>query len=230
MLSLRVAGFGLWAVVAPAVCAAQPAPGTVYVEGGAVVAWQSGAQGEQSVTYVTAPGGTTVGWAAGAGAHLARGWSIHAELASTGTMTAREPSRYDMIFNEERRDRFLTVGLRFAVPLTASVALEPFAGVVFTFPQAFSQVEYSPAGGLPVRPPDPRVTHRLDTAFGPAFGFDARIGGGRTAVVPSFRVLRSGVRNGRYDPTSPTVEIESIYPGGYPDWTVRVGAAVRVRF
>jgi hypothetical protein len=224
--------FGLWAVAIPAVCAAQPAAGTVYVEGGAIVARQSGAQGQQSVTYVTAPGGTTVGWAAGGGAYLVRGWSIHAELASTGTMTAREPSRYDMIFNEERRDRFLTVGLRFALPLTPSIALEPFAGVVLTFPQAFSQVEYAPASGLPVRPPDPRVTHRLDTAIGPAFGIDARIGAGRAAVVPSFRVLRSGTRNGRYDdtPTSPTVEIESIYPGGYPDWTVRMGAAVRLRF
>ena len=232
MMNFRTAAFGLCAAGVAAVCSAQPAPGTVYLEGGAVVARQSGAEGEQPVTYVTAPGGTTAGWSAGGGVYLVRGSSIHAELTSTGTMTAREPSRYNMVFNEERRDRFLTVGVRVGVPLSSSVALEPFAGVVVTFPEAFSQVEYTPESGLPPRPRDPRVTHKLDTAIGPAFGVDARLGGGRVAVVPSFRVLRSGTQNGRYDdaPGSPTVEIESIYPGGYPDWTVRAGAAVRVRF
>ena len=51
-------------------------------------------------------------------------------------------------------------------------------------------------------------------------------------LVPSVRLLRTAVSNGRYDDSSssPRVDIGSIYPGGYPGWTLRAGAAVRVGF
>jgi hypothetical protein len=209
---------------------AQTSAGTVYVEGGAIFPYQSGAADEQSVTYVTAPGGLTFGWAIGGGVQVGRRASIHAELASTGSMTAREPSRYGMVFNEERRDRFLSIGLRLALPVSAVVHLEPFAGIVATFPEAWSQVDYVPIGALPPPPPAPRVSHDLETSLGPAFGLDARIGSRAVSVVPSFRLLRTAVSSGRYDDTSPPVEISSIYPGGYPEWTVRPGVSVRLRF
>lgn len=232
MKTLRVAAAALLALSYAAASSAQPDAGPVYIEGGVIAPYQSGAQGEESVTYVTAPGGVTPGWTAGGGVYLVRRVSVHAEFASTGSMTAREPSRYGMTFNEERRDRFLTLGFRLGVPLARSFDLEPFVGIAFTFPAAWSQVEYTSLGTLPVRPPEPRVTHRLDTGIGPAFGIDARLGSARVALVPSVRLLRTAVSNGRYGdaPSSPSVEIESIYPGGYPEWTLRAGAAVRVRF
>jgi hypothetical protein len=212
--------------------AAQTNAGTVYVEGGAVFPYQSGATGEESVTYVTAPGGLTAGWAVGGGVYVSNRASLHAELASTGMMTAREPSRYGMVFNEERRDRFLSIGLRLALPVSTVIQLEPFAGIVVTFPEAWSQVDYVPIGALPPPPPAPRVSHDLETSLGPAFGLDAGIGSGAVSVVPSFRLLRTAVSRGRYDDTgnSPPREIAAIYPGGYPEWTLRPGVSLRLRF
>jgi hypothetical protein len=144
-------------------------------------------------------------------------------------MTAVEPSRYFLTYHEERRDRFLIVAVRVPLPAGRSFALEPTAGVVLTFPQASSLAEYT--GPFPPPTPSPRVQHQLATGFGPAFGLDARIGGGRVAVVPSFRMLHSNVSKGQYDNlvTSPEVEIGSIYPGGYPKWTVYSSVALRVQ-
>ena len=98
--------------------------------------------------------------------------------------------------------------------------------------EAWSQVDYVTVSALPPPPPGPRLSHDLATSFGPAFGLDAGIGSGRLSVVPSFRLLRTAVSTGRYDdtPDSPSNEIGSIYPGGYPEWTLRPGVSVRLRF
>ncbi len=120
---------------------AQERPGSVYFLAGVVLTDQAGPTGEVHETYVTAPGGTTSGWLVGGGVALARRLSIEAEWSRTGIMTAREPSRYNTTFNEERRDRFATVALRFSFPLSAAVRLEPVAGLVLTSPQAWSQSE-----------------------------------------------------------------------------------------
>jgi hypothetical protein len=219
-------------VLPAAPSAAQARTSGAYVEGGAIVPYQDGATDNESVTYVTAPGGLTLGWAIGGGVQLGERAMVHAELSSTGWMTAREPSRYGMVFNEERRDRFLSIGLRFPIPVSSVVQLEPFGGLVITFPEAWSQVDYVTVSALPPPPPGPRLSHDLATSFGPAFGLDAGIGSGRLSVVPSFRLLRTAVSTGRYDdtPDSPSNEIGSIYPGGYPEWTLRPGVSVRLRF
>jgi len=238
--SRRLAGFEGWrgtlawialvTLAGPHVAMAQPRGGTTYVEAGPALTMQSGPSGTESQTYVTAPGGRTVGWLLGAGVHVARHASIHAEWSTTGRMTAVEPSRYFTTYNEERRDRFLTFGVRIHIPVGHALSIEPMAGAVFTFPRASSQAVYTDP--LFPRPAQPRVTHRLNVAAGPAVGCDVRLGSGAISLVPSFRILRSAVSSGRYDSAvdSPPSEIASIYPGGYPRWTTRAAVALRVQF
>ena len=209
---------------------AQRAPGPLYVEAGGALTGQAGPSGTESETYVAAPGGTTAGWLLAAGFQVWSHASIFGEWSTTGRMTASEPSRYFMTYEEERRDRFLTLGLRLVLPAGRTVALEPMAGLVVTFPQAWSQAVYTDPTAP--RPPQPRIEHRLDAGVGPAVGCDVRIGGHRVSLVPSFHLLRSRISNGRYDdtPSAPEVDIESIYPGGYPGWTFRTSVALRLRF
>ncbi|MCU0251815.1 MAG: hypothetical protein MUE61_16555 [Vicinamibacterales bacterium] len=56
------------------------------------------------------------------------------------------------------------------------------------------------------------------TAF--AGGVDVRIGSGRVAVVPGFRVR--AVTRGE--------DLVGYYPGGFPRWTIGAGGGVRVGF
>lgn len=205
--------------------------GSTYVFGGAGLNHQEGPTGETPSTYVTAPGGTTIGWLAGGGVFLTPHLAIDAEVSSTGWMTATEPSRYGYTYHEERRDRFLTLGARFAFPAGA-VAIEPVAGVVFTKAEAWTQTELdrsqvSPVQGIEV---GPRFEHLLDTGFGIMAGLDVRIGGRHFALQPSFRLMQTAIDSGEYADGAPPREISAIYPGGYPGWTFRGGVAVRVDF
>jgi hypothetical protein len=205
--------------------------GSTYLFGGAGVNHQEGPTGESPSTYVTAPGGTTIGWLAGGGVFVTPQLAIDAELSSTGWMRATEPSRYGYTYNEERRDRFLTLGARFAFP-AGTVAIEPVAGVVFTKAEAWTQADLdrsqvSPSPGIDV---GPRFEHELDTGFGIMAGLDVRIGGRHFAVQPSFRVMQTGIDSGEYADGAPPREISAIYPGGYPGWTFRGGVALRVDF
>jgi len=103
-------------------------------------------------------------------------------------------------------------------------------GIGFTFAHAWSRAVYTDPVAL--RPPQPRVRHQLDTGIGPSFGVDLRLGSEHLAIVPSARLIRTAVSSGRYDEstTSPDVEIGSIYPGGYPEWTQRADIKLRLRF
>ena len=216
--------------VAYATAAQAQGRGTIYLTGGAVVTHQDGPSGESPETYVTAPGGTTPGWLVGGGVFVADSVAIDAELSSTGWMTSRQPSRYGMTFNEERRDRFLAIAARLAFPAAGAVRVEPLAGVVFTWPEAWGQTEryanwLTPQQLLVV---EPRQQRLLDTGLGILVGADLRIGSARVAVVPSFRLMHTGVSGGRYDEFSEPRDITSVYPGGYPEWTLRGGIAFRV--
>lgn len=205
--------------------------GSLYMFAGAGVAHQEGPSGDMSVTYVAAPGGTSGSWLVGGGVHVAEVISVEGEWSTTGWMTSTQPSRYGMTFNEERRDRFVSVLARFTVPRGATFRVEPVAGVVVTKPEAWSQVDYHHIG-VPtgIRERGPKVQHRLDTHVGITMGCDARIGGRRLALQPYFRFSDTGVSAGRYDAAADSREIGAIYPGGYPKWTLRVGAALRVDF
>ena len=102
---------GIIALLGLASAARAQAPrATLYLEGGATLNHQSGDSGTTYETYVTAPGGTTLGWLVGGGVGIGRRASVAVEFSSTGTMTATEPSRYFTTFQETRRDRFLIVG------------------------------------------------------------------------------------------------------------------------
>ena len=211
---------------------AQERPGSVYVIGGIVQTYQDGPSGESSQTYVTAPGGRTGGWLVGGGVFVARALSIEAEFSTTGMMEAREPSRYGMTFTEERRDRFWSLALRLHLPRGARFRVEPVVGVVVTRPEAWSQTTtyrswLTPQQTLEV---GPHQQHRLASAAGLTVGCDIRIGGRRVAVLPHVRASATGVTHGFYGGSSDRKDIGSIYPGGYPTWTIRVGAAIRVGF
>ena len=202
--------------------AAQERPGAVYAHGGVTIAQQDGAADGESQIYITAPGDTTAGWMAGGGVFVARHISIEGEWASSGTMTAREPSRYGLTYIEERRDRMLGVALRIHTWPAGSVDVEPVAGVAAVAHDRWSTTETSrpwlPAGqDVDV---GPRI--RYDTVMGAAFvcGVDVRIGGSRFAVVPGFRAR--AVTRGE--------DLMAYYPGGFPRWTIGGGVCIRVAF
>jgi hypothetical protein len=210
----------------------QERPGSLYVIGGIGLSHQAGPSGESPQTYATAPGGTTRGWSIGGGVFVARAVSTEVELSSTGWMTAREPSRYGMTFNEQRRDRSVSFAARFHVPPAASVRVEPVVGLAVTRPEAWSQTEFYMFWLTPQQflVTEPRQQHHLDTKVGLTFGCDVRIGGRHAALVPQFRLADTGSSHGIYAGSSDRREIGSIYPGGYPKWTLRSGIAVRVDF
>jgi hypothetical protein len=137
-------------------------------------------------------------------------------------MTAREPSRYGMTYVEERRDRVLGVMVRIHTRPAGRIDIEPVAGVAAVAHDRWSTTETN----RPWLPPDqavevgPRI--RYDTVTEAAFagGVDVRIGSGRVAVVPGFRV-RAATRG---------EDLMAYYPGGFPRWSIGGGVCVRVAF
>jgi hypothetical protein len=227
----REAGLRAWAewavalVLVPATArgaAAQERPGAVYVLAGVAVAHQDGAVDGESQIYITAPGGTTVGWSVAGGVFVARHVSVEGGWSWSGIMSAREPARYGLTYVEERRDRVIEVVARIHTRPGARVDLEPLAGVAAVSHDRWSTTETS----RPYLPPDqavevgPRI--RYDTVTGAGFvaGVDVRIGGSRAAIVPEFRVR--AVTRGE--------DLMAHYPGGFPRWTIGGGVAVRVVF
>jgi hypothetical protein len=203
---------------------AQERPGSAYASGGIAFPYQKGAASDQFQTYDTAPGGSTRGWTFTGGVFLSRHVSVEGELAWTGMMRAREPSRYGMTFNEERRDWFFGGNLRFHVGRSIH-DLEPVAGLVVTHHQAWSQTEFSSIGPGVSQPTtsSPRTSIPMPTTLGFAAGADARIGGRHVAVVPSFRL------RGRFAVFGDNSNF-SWYPGGFPHWTVSPAISVRVEY
>jgi hypothetical protein len=211
--------FALIAGTLPALAQEQANP--VYVVAGVTFPWQDGVSGDApSRTYVSAPGGATVGWLLGAGVFLAPAVSVEFELSSTGVMSAREPSRYSMIFNEERRDRFVGGAVRFHVPVRRCCDLEPVAGLLVVRTVKSSQIDYDSSSLPRPRPPEPRTQTNLPSRLAFTAGLDARFGGRRVAVVPSFRVHKTGRDE----------DLLSYYPGGFPTWTVTPGVSLRLSF
>jgi hypothetical protein len=137
-------------------------------------------------------------------------------------MTAQEPARYGLTYVEERRDRVLGVMVRIHTRAAGRIDVEPVAGVAAVAHDRWSTTETN----RPWLPPDqavdvgPRI--RYDTLTGAAFvgGVDVRIGGGRAAVVPGFRVR--AVTRGE--------DLVAYYPGGFPRWTAGAAVTARVGF
>ena len=202
--------------------AGQERPGAFYAAGGVTITHQDGAADGQSQIYIAAPGGTTAGWSVAGGVFVARSVSIEGEWSWSGVLTAREPARYGMTYVEERRDRMLAVLVRFHTRPAGGVDVEPVAGVAAVAHDRWSTTETN----RPWLPPDqavdvgPRIHY--DTVTGAAFvgGVDVRMGGGRVAIVPGFRVR--AVTRGE--------DLVAYYPGGFPRWTIGGGVTVRVVF
>lgn len=221
-----IAGAAVLVLLTSAAAHAQPRGERGYLLGGVTVTNQSGPTGDVSELYVTAPGGWTAGWTLAAGARLAGHVSVEGEFAATGVMRAREPSRYDTTYIEERRDLFVGANVRGHAARASRFQLEPIAGVGLIRHQGWSQNEYARyTGALPVTvTTDPKQTLNLPISLGVTGGLDARIGGGRFALMPSFRLHRRVHRlNGEND-------LEWWYPGGMPAWTMRAGVLLRTDF
>ena len=224
-----VAGLVLWLAVAPRPSSAQ-SMSRAEVDVGVGLTHQAGPSGTASSTYVTAPGGWSTGWTAGAFYRISRRLAVGAELLATGRMRATEPSRYFTTYEEERRDVTVAFGLRGSFALREWCAVEPSAALALTSARGSSRaVRTDPLALLPA---PSRIHHDLGLGIGPAAGVDLRLGSARLAVVPSVRVIRTGTSRGRYgdEPGAPEVEIASIYPGGYPRWTFRSDLRLRWRF
>lgn len=194
----------------------------LHVTLGAALPYQNGLSGQTDhQTYVGAPGGWTQGWLLGAGFSVTRTLSLELEVSTTGVMRAREPSRYDTVYNLERQDRFLTLAARFRPGRPGgAVRIEPVAGVILGSTRTWSEAEYYSASN-PGQPVAIDAMPRQDLGVRPGLvaGLDLRLGTARFAVVPSLRVqatLTSGT--------------ESTYPSDFPAWTIRPGLAVRAEF
>ena len=221
VLAVRV-GVAVLALVAARGACAQERPGAVYALGGVTLTYQDGASDGESQIYITAPGGTTLGWTVAGGVFLARHVSVEGEWSWSGMMTAREPARYGLTYVEERRDRALGVMVRFHTRPTGGIDLEPVMGVAAVAHDRWSTTETN----RPWLPPDQALetgpTIRYDTVTGAAFagGVDVRIGSGRVAIVPGFRV-RAVTRGD---------DLVAYYPGGFPRWAIAGGVSARIRF
>ena len=204
---------------------AQKETGRFYAQVGLTLLNQDGVTGESPQTYVAAPGGTTIGWTVGAGAFTAGFLSIEGEISSTGMMTAREPSRYDMTFNEERRDRIIGANARFHMPSASRVHVEPLVGLALIHHEGWSMTErvrFFPTEHVEI---DPRVVHDLPQSVALIAGTDLVVGRRHFALIPSFRWiarLATGME-GDFD-------ITSTYPGGFPRYTISGGVSARVGF
>jgi hypothetical protein len=136
--------------------------------------------------------------------------------------TAREPSRYGLTYVEERRERMLGALVRIHTRPGASLDLEPVAGVATIVHDRWSKTETS----RPWLPPDqavevgPRIRYHALTGTAFVGGADVRIGGGRAAIVPGFRI-RAVTRSD---------DLMAYYPGGFPGWAIGGGVRVRVCF
>ncbi len=201
---------------------AQERPWSIYVQGGVTAVRQDGAADGAFQIYTTAPGGTTIGWAVAGGVFVAAHVSLEGEWSSTGMMSAAEPARYDQTYHEERRDRFLGAIIRFHTRPGRRVDIEPLIGIGAVRHARWSRTDtyrfWLPADqAVEV---GTRIRYDPVTSAAVVAGVDLRAGGRHVAFVPSIRAAAWTRGDG----------IERYYPGGFPRWSVSVGASLRVDF
>jgi hypothetical protein len=193
--------------------------GAAHVSAGIALPQQKGPTGTSGEVYATAPGGVSAGWTAGAGAFVTGALSIDVEMAVTGSMAAREPSRHNMTFNLERRVWSVGIGARFRKHIGNAASIEPIVGAVLAWDRGWSQTEYTRLTSTGERiEVGPREPQNLPVRPGLLAGADLRLGGRHLAIVPSFRLHWTGERE------------LSEYPGGYPAWTITPGVLLRYDF
>ena len=130
-------------------------------------------------------------------------------------------------------DRFVTVGVKWHLPLSKAVRVEPVGGIVVVLPGEVAGGHWDAEGR-------PESTFTIDPypGLGFMFGGDVRIGGRHFAVVPSLRLVLTGepygprsscYPNGYCSPSN-SQGISQVYPSGYPSWTLRPSLSLMVSF
>jgi len=181
------------------------------------IGWHSeeGPEGQtQFAAYPALPGGTISSFIVAGGVFLTRHIGVDGEVTRTGSMWARQPSRY-FTLTEERRELLITTGVRFRRLWPGAIQLEPTAGALFVLNSGWMQMEYDPPV-VTSHQVNPREPSTRDVRFGVGGGLDAVIGGKHVAAVPAFRILY----------------VFSDYSGSAQawQWTVRPSLSLRVTF
>ena len=169
------------------VCDAEAQGPVGYVSFGISRHTEQGPEGQIPFAFYPAlPGGTTSSFIAAGGMFLARRIGVDGEVMRTGSMWARQPSRY-FTLTEERRELLITTGVRFRRLWPGAIQFEPTVAALFVRSSGWTQLEYDPPVVSSHRA-DPR-NRTQDVRFGVAGGLDAVIGGEHVAAVPAFRIL-----------------------------------------
>lgn len=152
-------------------------------------------------------------------------------------MRSRQEGRGGSVQVSDRRDRFVSLGLKGHLLVHRLVFVEPVGGVVLILPgdTAMQTSQFTTSGAL--------TRSQLEWAdlkpdIGLMFGADLRIGGRHVAVVPGLRIAYTNVSDGtryltgfRGDTLSFGEEpVSRIFQGGYPKWTSRPSLSIRVDF
>ena len=212
-----------------------------YINAGVSFPHQAEPAPELTRPPFSAPGGSSVGWLVGAGVFVSPGLSIEGELSRTGAMASEQEGR-GFVEKGERRDWFVSVGLKGHVKLGSALTVEPVGGIVFvrgdvTF-EGFQFQTTRLSGGQAVTElvPTGNGYVELDWHPGLMFGVDVRIGGQRLAVVPGVRFAFTGIPDGstcvigfRGDAIC-SESGKPYFPRFYPRWTQRPSVALAVNF
>jgi hypothetical protein len=220
---------------------AQQRVGSVYATAGVSFPRQAAPDPDLTRPPFSAPGGSTVGWLVGGGVFVSPGLSLEGEFSSTGLMKSQQSGR-GFMESSERRDRFVSVGLKAHLPLLGSViAVEPIGGLVLvhgrvSYEDFRVQARPSGTGVITELVPSGRGHVDLDWNPGLMFGGDVRIGGQRFAVVAGLRFAFTDVPEGSncvigFAGDEICSDREEVYfPGYYPRWTQRPSVSLAVNF
>jgi hypothetical protein len=174
-----------------------------FITGALAAPYQQGITGESHQTYRAAPGGVTRGWSVGGGIFISSHVAVNVELLRTGAMTSRQHSRYSAMWDDTRRDTFVSTGLRFRFA-KRSLTLEPVAAIAVIS-------SYAAVGQQQLR---------FERRPGLCAGGDLVVGDERLSLLISLR--------GIWDTLELNHDQQGWYPAGYPKFTFAPAVGVRI--
>ena len=150
------------------------------------------------------------------------------EVSRTGTMHSSHRGRHDTVEVANRRDWFLSLGLKKYFAPSSTLRLEPIAGLVLVGDEGTYEAALGSSGYRGYFP--------LDWVPGVMFGVDFRIGGRHIAFTPGVRFAFTGIPTGQdcvISNRSGQPECLDDAPRWrflHPQWTQRPSIALRVDF